>query len=228
MRTIAIIFLALLSGLATTTAQDTSFTQKSEMKTVFGTTGKIEHGGYGALTMGYTSIDDRAAMLIGGRGGWLVNHHFTLGLSGYGFFNNIEKYDNLSPSENYSISGGYGGLFLEAIIAPNFPVHVAIPLTIGAGGATLYEGSFWDYESEYSSSYYEYDASPFFVIEPGLELELNIVSFFRLSLGANYRWTNGIDLTYRWVEGIESKGYKVPSDALDGVTYHLTLKFGWF
>jgi hypothetical protein len=209
-----------------THAQDTTVVKKTQMQTVFGNSGKIEHGGYGALTFGYTTIDGKGAMLMGGRGGWLVNHHFTLGLAGYGFFNNLESQENVQQSQNYSISGGYGGLFLEAIVAPNFPVHLAIPLTIGAGGATLSEGSIW--YSNQSWEYYDYDASAYFVIEPGLELEMNIVQFFRLSLGANYRWTNGIDLTYTWYEEGVYQSYQVPRDILNGFTYHLTLKFGWF
>jgi hypothetical protein len=227
MKTAATLIIALFLCLGFTQAQDTTVTKKSEMQTVFGKPGKIEHGGYGALTFGYTTIDDRGALIMGGRGGWLINHHFTLGLAGYGFFNNLENQSNYEQSKNYSIGGGYGGLFLEAIIAPNFPVHVAIPLTIGAGGATLAEGNVWSSSSS-SWEYYNYDASAFFVIEPGLEIEMNIVEFFRLSLGANYRWTNGIDLIYSWYDDGVYQSYQVPQDILNGFTYHMTLKFGWF
>jgi hypothetical protein len=209
-------------------AQDTLFAKKQdEMKTVFGgRDGKIDHGGYGALTFGYTRIDDESALLIGGRGGWLINHHFTLGLAGYGFFNNLEQKSNVPDFKNYMIAGGYGGLFLEAIIAPNYPVHVAIPLTIGAGGVSAYDPSYWDYNSDPNYYYYDYNTSAFFVIEPGLEVEMNIVKFFRLSLGANYRWTSNINLEYSY--DVTEEPYKLPTDILDGFTYHMTLKFGWF
>ena len=207
-------------------AQDTLFAEKKDdMKTVFGSPGKIEHGGYGAFTMGYTTVDDQGALLMGGRAGWLINHRFTLGLAGYGFFNNLEKRENLAAWENYTIAGGYGGLFMEAIIAPNYPVHVTIPLMIGAGGVSVNEGTWWD---EQYWDYYNYDASAFFVIEPGIEVELNIVKFFRLAVGANYRWTNGIDLTYSWYEDGKYQNYEIPADILDGFSYHMTLKFGWF
>ena len=65
-------------------AQDTLFSKKEDdMRTVFGGgDGKIEHGGYGALTFAYTTIDGESALLLGGRGGWLINHRFTLAPDG--------------------------------------------------------------------------------------------------------------------------------------------------
>lgn len=227
MKRLAILTLVCLLAFAgETAAQDTLNARKQdEMKTVFGGgDGKIDHGGYGALTFGYTTIDGESALLMGGRGGWLINHHFTLGLAGYGFFNNLEQQSDELEYKDYMVAGGYGGLFLEAIIAPNYPVHLAIPLVIGAGGVSAYDPSYWDYNS--SSYYYDYNTSAFFVIEPGLEVELNIVKFFRLSLGANYRWTSNINLEYSY--DVAEEPYKLPTDILNGFTYHMTLKFGWF
>lgn len=209
-------------------AQDTLFTgeKDEQMKTVFGNAGKVEHGGYGALTIGYTTVDSESALLIGGRAGWLIDHHFTVGLAGYGFFNNLQPKDNVPAYKNYNVAGGYGGLFLEAIIAPNYPVHVAIPVLIGAGGVSAFDPSYWDYNSNYYYDEYNYDGAAFFIVEPGLEVELNIVKFFRLAVGANYRWTSNINLEYEYEFGEEP--YKLPNDILDGFTYHMTLKFGWF
>jgi len=209
--------------------QDTTFTEKDdEMKTVFGGGDrKIEHGGYGAFTMGYTTIDSKPAMILGGRAGWLIDHHFTLGLGGYGFFNNLQSNSSSELSDKYTVAGGYGGLFLEAIIAPNYPIHVSIPVIIGAGGVSAYETSSWqDMNSTY---YYNYDASSFFVIEPGLELELNIVKFFRLAIAGTYRWTNGVDLTYYYYdENNQYMSNPLPRDILNGFSFQFTMKFGWF
>jgi opacity protein-like surface antigen len=44
-------------------------------------------GGYGAFSIGYTKINAQDALLIGGRGEWVVGHGFGLGLGGYGFLN---------------------------------------------------------------------------------------------------------------------------------------------
>jgi len=60
--------------------------EEPKMQTLFGNkSGKVDHGGYGAFTVGYTQIDGKDAILSGGRGGWLIDHHFTNGLAGYGF-----------------------------------------------------------------------------------------------------------------------------------------------
>ncbi len=39
-------------------------------------------GGYGALTIGFTQIDGRDAILMGGRGEWVIGHGFGLGMGG--------------------------------------------------------------------------------------------------------------------------------------------------
>ena len=45
--------------------------QGTEMKTLFGNSGIRSNGGYGALTTGYSNIDNRDAILMGARGAWL-------------------------------------------------------------------------------------------------------------------------------------------------------------
>jgi hypothetical protein len=231
MRTLHLLTISILLFLSgALVGQDTTFKEKNqdEMRTVFGGGDKkIDHGGYGAFTIGYTQIDNEPAMIIGGRAGWLIDHHFTLGLGGYGFFNNLQSNETNDISQNYTVAGGYGGLFVEAIIAPNFPVHASIPVFIGGGGATVYESSYWDDPS--SNYYYNYDGAGFFVIEPGLELELNIVKFFRVALAGTYRWTSGVDLTYYYYD--EDNIYRttpLPRDILDGFSFQFTMKFGWF
>ena len=64
-------------------------------------------GGYGAISIGYTKIDGRDAILMGGRGEWVIGHGFGLGLGGYGFVN--DPIYNPLDDLNYSLAGGYGG-----------------------------------------------------------------------------------------------------------------------
>ena len=61
----------------------------------------------------------------------------------------------------------------------------------------------------------------FFVVEPGVEVELNMARFFRMGLGATYRYTNGVVLSY-------PDGTEVPLRALDGLNFHVNFKFGKF
>ncbi|MEZ5073008.1 MAG: hypothetical protein R2751_19195, partial [Bacteroidales bacterium] len=66
-------------------------------------------GGYGAISLGYSQINGRDAILMGGRGEWVIGHGFGLGIGGYGFVNDPVAVNELS----YSLAGGYGGLVME-------------------------------------------------------------------------------------------------------------------
>jgi hypothetical protein len=200
--------------------------QKQTITTLFGKNGgKIEHGGWGGFTMGYTKVAGKDAFISGGRGGWLINHCFTLGLAGYGFFSNIDLNGQYQPTiNNYSLGGGYGGLLLEPIIAPFNPVHISIPVLIGGGSAFVMD------EMNHNSYYHGYnDYSSYaacFVLESGVDIEVNVVKFFRVALNVSYRYTSDLLLDYYSILGV--KEFSVPSDALRGFTAGLTLKFGKF
>jgi len=171
-------------------------------------------GGYGAFSIGYTQISGRDAILMGGRGEWVIGHGFGLGAGGYGFVNDpvYVSVDQL----NYSLAGGYGGLIIEPIIMGWFPVHIALPILIGAGGvaSTSYSAD-WQDPYEYWDGYLE-DATAFFVAEGRVELEFNLVRFFRLAVFGGYRYTT--DIIMPNTEG----------DALKGWNFGMTFKFGSF
>jgi len=192
------------------------------IKTLFGNNGsKVEHGGWGGFTLGYTKIGGEDAFISGGRGGWLIDHHFTIGLGGYGFISNINHDGPYLPTiDNYSLGGGYGGLLIEPIIAPFNPVHISFPVLIGGGGAVVIdEMSYHGY-----NDYYPYAA--YFVLEPGIDIEVNVVKFFRIALNVSYRYTNDISLDYYSI--IDMEGFSVPPNALRGFNAGLTMKFGKF
>jgi len=172
------------------------------------------HGGYGAISLGYTQIDNRDGIIMGGRGEWVIGHGFGLGIGGYGFLND-PVYD-AARDLNFSLAGGYGGLVMEPIIMGWFPVHVTFPILIGAGGvaSTSYSAD-WNDPYEYWDGYLE-DATSFFVAEAGAELELNLVRFFRVSVFGTYRYTTDIHMENTSV------------DALRGWNYGVRLKFGKF
>jgi hypothetical protein len=46
--------------------------------------GNVEHGGFGGPVVKFTQIKDEFGVLVGGRGGWIINHSFVLGAGGYG------------------------------------------------------------------------------------------------------------------------------------------------
>ncbi|HPE56400.1 MAG TPA: hypothetical protein P5514_09155 [Bacteroidales bacterium] len=187
-----------------------------EYKTLFGNQ-QMSNGAYGGLSINYTQIDKKDAMLVGARGAWIINHSLALGFGGYGFANDL-KYEKVygdDQTENYFLAGGYGGLLIEPIIAAKSPVHVSVPILIGAGGIS-YINTYWsDYDNRYDYAYTE-DADAFFVIEPGIELELNLVKFMRVAFGGYYRYTSDVNL------------YNTKKDVLNGFSTGITFKFGKF
>ena len=191
-----------------------------EMQTIFGNSDKkISHGGYAGISVGYTQIDGEDVMTLGGRAGWLIDHHVTLGLMGKAFMNSIyiDGYwpTNEGYQDGYYLVGGYGGFFVEPILFPSYPVHVSFPIMIGGGGLALNENTWHDYDWEYD--YYEpFDWDSYFVFEPGVEIELNVVEFFRVAFGASYRLTSNMHMAY------------VPKDMMNGFNAAVTFKFGKF
>ena len=211
---------------ATLFAQDDS----NEMRTLFKKSPdkKMDNGGYGSFSIGYSQIDNKDALILGGRAAWLADHKFALGIAGYGFFNSLEK-TNVPDDDNsqYFLTGGYGGLFFEPIVLPNHPVHVSFPIILGVGGISAVQANNWkDYND--SDNYYT-DTDFFLVAEPGIDIEFNIIKFFRISVGASYRFTNGVNLQYKYLDpNYNEQVINIDKDALDSFSFNLSFKFGWF
>ena len=136
-----------------------------------------------------------------------------MGLGGFGFVNNLD-YNSQSSILEFSLAGGYGGLFFEPIISGKSPVHVSFPILVGMGGITAYK----NYDSSWDSFNHNpnYGEDLFFVVEPAVDLEFNMTRFFRLVATASYRITSKINL-------IATDEY-----ALNGFNFGLTFKFGKF
>jgi hypothetical protein len=213
MKKIKLTILAIFLGLA-------SFAQEGgdEIQTLFGD--DLSLGGFGGPVLKVTPVNGDLGLMIGGGGGLLINHQIVIGGAGYGL---------VTPSkfqgEDYrrgidttlSLTTGYGGLYLEYILMSDKPVHVSIPVLIGGGDATVkslekdYTTDFWnDYDSRLI------EESSFFVIEPGLNLELNMLKFFRMDFGVSYRFVTGSDMI------------NVSDNDLTNLSFNLGFRFGYF
>ena len=117
---LALLLLALATAPAM--AQDTT---DAPMRTLLGSGRKQHNGGWGAPTAHYTRILDHDALLVGARGGWLIDHRVTIGFAGHGLVTNVpnKAYDQhlidqgVQLRHKSSLYMGYGGLFIEPIIA---------------------------------------------------------------------------------------------------------------
>ncbi|MFO8023276.1 MAG: hypothetical protein R6U65_12465 [Perlabentimonas sp.] len=185
---------------------------EQKMQTLFGED-EITYGGYGGVRVAYSQFNGSDAWLVGGRGGVVFNSAFVVGGGGYGIVNS-PAFNNINGNDVVYLEGGYGGMFFEYILMPNKVVHLSFPVIIGAGGL-LYS----DVPVSSSGANFEdriIDNSAFFVFEPGVEVELNVVKFMRVAAGVSYRYANGLNLV------------DTPGNAFNSLTGSVTFKFGKF
>ena len=149
--------------------------------------GPITHGGFGGPMVAYTRLNGEDAVLVGGRGGWLINHRLLIGGGGWGIANRISVPAGAIASEaEHRLTFGYGGFWTEYIVQPSRLVHGSVGLLIGGGEL--------QYARVHGDSMTAVVSDPVFVMEPSLNAEVNLASFVRLTLSAGYRFVAGVDL----------------------------------
>ncbi len=174
----------------------------------------VHNGGFGALTFTATKFNSKDMVMIGFRGGWIINRAVAIGFEGHGLLP-IAEFTSIDSATSTRAVGGYGGMFIEPIVFSNKIVHVTFPISAGAG----WVGYVVDWENNYN---YHFDQSDlidgdvFWYIKPGASIELNVARNFRIDLGASYRFSQDLQLL------------NTPSDGFSGWNYFLTLKFGRF
>jgi hypothetical protein len=201
-----LIFLGL--GFLLATAQE--YNDNDQISTIFSKNRR--NGGYGALSFSYTEIDNKDAFLMGARGSWIIDHSFAIGLGGCGFINDVDYHGWLNTDLDNNLAGGYGGLYLEPILAPRLPVHISFPVLLGVGGiSNIPDQANWD-----DWVFDESNSDIYLVFEPTVELEFNLTRHMRLAGSIGYRFTSDIDLE------------NTNPDLLKGTNIGLVFKFGKF
>ncbi len=176
-----------------------AFVAAQEVETLVG--GDLKSGGFGGAVVKLTEINDELGVLVGARGGWIINDSFVLGGGIYGLANEEHFGDN--SLDRRKLVMGYGGIELEYILRPNELTHVSFSVLVGGGAAA------WD---EFGPD----DEDAFFVTEPGLNVLVNVTTFMRVGFGASYRFVEDVDLA-----GLDDAALGGPSGAI-------TFKFGGF
>lgn len=201
-----LIFLGL--GFLLASAQDDN--DNENISTIFSKS--RSNGGYGAISFSYTQIDGKDAFLMGARGSWIIDHSFAIGLGGCGFVNDVNYHGWMDNELNNNLAGGYGGIYLEPIIAPRLPVHISIPMLFGIGGISrIDDQQNWD-----NWIYDDSQHDVFLVFEPAVELEFNLTRHMRLAGSVGYRFTSKVEMT------------DTNPDILEGTSIGLVMKFGKF
>jgi hypothetical protein len=171
---------------------------------------------YIAPNVGYTAINQRDAILIGGDLVYHPNKTFGLGLSGKGFISRGEFDTELNDTFNYT--GGYGGVIFEATLFPNNVFHLNTSVMFGAG-----EIVYGKLDPVASTITVIEDQRALFVLEPSLNFEINVIKYMRIGFGLSYRDTSSADLKYQ-----NSENVIMGAKDFEGFNFNAFLKFGLF
>lgn len=197
-----------------------AFSQEERPRALFNDSAAIT-GGFLELGIHYTNVLSTDAVLVGLSGGIVLNKTWNIGL-GAVFSTSVIKnptYEQyLLDSTTTDTQGGlelrygYGGLLIEPVLCHRSVVHVALPVLIGAGGVN------YSYPAPNGSNSQRnrIQGQAYFVVEPGVELEVTIVRGFRIGVGGSYLYTSDLSLP------------ETASDALRTATARLSLKIGGF
>jgi hypothetical protein len=151
--------------------------------------GNVETHGFGTPVVKYSRVFDQDSVLVGARGGVIINKSFVLGAAAYGVANDVTAPSSAFPQRApLDLQFGYGGLELEYIVKPESVAHLSVSSLVGVGGTRFVEhGSRFDRDDRIG------DPDVFFVLEPGVNAEVNVTSWLHLNGGVSYRVVNGVE-----------------------------------
>lgn len=172
--------------------------ENQEFKTIIGDK-ELNVSGFISPVMSFSSIDGNFAHFMGGGGGVMINGLFIGGF-GTGLTTTI-PYKSIADN---NLSFGYGGFWLGYNFMRFNAIHPTAHVRLGWGeyGQKHGEGSAFNQEN-------------CFVVEPTVEMEMNVFEFFKIGLGASYRYVTLVQGPYS-------------SPELSGPAAFLSFKLGWF
>lgn len=168
----------------------------------------VRHGVYATPVLKFGAFGPRSegSLIVGAQGGWILDHKYVLGLGVYGLSTSIKA------EERWEIAGlitifNYGGLMLSYIHHSYRLVHAETTMLIGVGEVNYRDEDYW---AKYPKG------DNFIVIEPGINLILNVTRNLRAGMG----------LGYRHVERVNIIG--MDRSDVSGVNFNLLLQVGYF
>ena len=177
------------------------FATEDADKTLFGS-GDINHGGYGAFTSEFSSIDGEYGYLSGWKGAWVINKTFSVGFGNYNLATDLASRDSLILDLSYS------GLEFEYVYKSNAFIHGAAKVFLGSGALQQKIQDEDDDDRVVRDDH-------IFVIQPSITGEVNITRWFRIGTGFGYRF----------VADVELPDYS--NEDISGFSGQVVLKFGW-
>ncbi len=153
----------------------------------------------------FNSIQGDIGTLVGMYGGLLINRTFLAGISGG---------VNLGhPRVNYGYFGGIG----QYIWNPAKVVHFSAQFLVAFGTTKDYEQP----KSGPFDNFWNISGARFFLMEPGINLELNLSDGLTLVTGLSYRFVTGLNES-----DVNIALTHVSNRDLSGLNFNIGMKFG--
>ena len=172
------------SAMAEDVKQDAPPPKKDNPPKTLIDTKNADFSGYGGVYTSLSKIGDTAGCLVGGRGGLIINDKFVIGLAGMGLVYPTKR-DKLTDNDYAGtmdrVDFGYGGGLIEYYLNPKELVVFSAGTLIG-GGALSFHADDTDNDDD--------DGDKFFVIEPELNVFVNVTRFCRIGIGVSYRFVS--------------------------------------
>jgi hypothetical protein len=163
-------------------------------------------GGYGGPVIKTGFFGRNQAILSGGRGAWVINHRLAIGGGGYSMFTDLATGQNSDGDKPLFIDMNYGGFELEYIFNHESLAHFTVHTMFGGGTIRLIE----------HNPNVTIDTDKIYMIEPSINMDVNVNSWIRIGFGVSYRYSMGLDIL------------QVSSSALNGFSGLISFKFGSF
>ncbi len=142
---------------------------------------------YGRLAGQFTSMGGGSAMVV-------LNKSISVGLSGYSTFHNFTP-SEISTNHDLQLRTQFGGAKIEYTLNPNNAIHFSFPLLIGGGRASI-DSAGRGRGHDNRGPFTRYGGPPgnqvsFFLVQPGVNIEANLLRFVKVFTGVSYRIVSG-------------------------------------
>ncbi|MFC1725166.1 hypothetical protein ACFL4T_06040 [candidate division KSB1 bacterium] len=178
---------------------DISYSQ--ETKTLIGA--GTDYGSAWMFELKTNSVKGDAGTLFGVNGGILINKTAVLGLG-----------LNLNVTHDV-VNYGYFGLYGNYTFNPDELFHISGHLMIGTGSARAYERP----KTSTFDDFWNITGAGFYIIEPGINAEMNFSEKVRIYAGLSYSLVSGLDEDH---EKITTSG--VTNKDLSGINFNIGVK----
>jgi hypothetical protein len=165
-----------------------------------------ENGAFGAPVFKYTRMAGQPALIMGGKGGWIINKRIVLGAGYYTLTSKINSdFTDEQYNQNLLLDFNYGGLDFEYLLFYESKYNLTISMFLGSGGLNFH---LKDNSKKFSNR-------NLLVWEPQLNFEMELYSWFHADMGVSYRMISAY-----------TEVYDISMNDLRGINVLLTFKFG--